>query len=223
MKGIIFLIPLFIIQNAFAQGVTPGEWGLKEFHIANEQLGDIYFYITEDGIDQEKPLLFIAQGSGGLPTMILVQCGEKTVKLGTVPPDLIKNFSDLVSLPAVGKPFSIGDDGTSRTSLFTPDDIGTFTRLLLHVDSSPHPAYNVGGPPTSMREVADAVRKYIPDAKIEFGNIPPPENRGKFGIPWRASGERAREDFGFTCMSIEEQVLIHINDARTEAGLELIS
>jgi UDP-glucose 4-epimerase len=137
-------------------------------------------------------------------------------------PLMIKNYSDLVSLPAVGKPFSIGEDGTGKTSLFTPDDIAAFTGLLLHVDASPHPAYNIGGPPTSMRQVADAVRKYIPDAKIEFGNIAPPENRGKFGIPWRASSERAREDFGFSLLPLEEAVLIHINDARSEAGLELI-
>jgi UDP-glucose 4-epimerase len=137
-------------------------------------------------------------------------------------PLMIKNYSDLVSLPAVGKPFSIGEDGTSKTSLFTPDDIAAFTGLLLHVDASPHPAYNIGGPPTSMRQVADAARKYIPDAKIEFGNIAPPENRGKFGIPWRASSERAREDFGFSLLPLEEAVLIHINDARSEAGLELI-
>ena len=137
-------------------------------------------------------------------------------------PLMIKNYSDLVSLPAVGKPFSIGEDGTSKTSLFTPDDIAAFTGLLLHVDASLHPAYNIGGPPTSMRQVADAVRKYIPDAKIEFGNIAPPENRGKFGIPWRASSERAREDFGFSLLPLEEAVLIHINDARSEAGLELI-
>ena len=137
-------------------------------------------------------------------------------------PAMIKNYSDLVSLPAIGKPFSISEDGTARTSLFTPDDIGTFTRLLLHVDASPHSAYNIGGPPTSMRQVADAVHKYIPDAKIEFGNIPPPEDRGKFGIPWRASSERAREDFGFSLLPVEEAVLIHINDARSEAGLEII-
>ena len=137
-------------------------------------------------------------------------------------PAMIKNYSDLVSLPAIGKPFSISEDGTARTSLFTPDDIGTFTRLLLHVDASPHPAYNIGGPPTSMRQVADAVHKYIPDAKIEFGNIPPPEDRGKFGIPWRASSERAREDFGFSLLPVKEAVLIHINDARSEAGLEII-
>jgi hypothetical protein len=103
VKAIILLISLFIVQNAFAQGVAPRDWGLKEFHIANEQLGDLYFYITEEGIDQEKPLLFIAQGSGGLPTMILVQYGEKTTQLGTVPPDIIMKCSDQFHVAYIGK------------------------------------------------------------------------------------------------------------------------
>jgi hypothetical protein len=103
MKAIILLVPLFIAQSVFAQGVTPKDWGLKEFHIAQEQLGDIYFYVSEKGIDQEKPLLFIAQGSGGLPTMILVQYGEKSKQLGTIPPDLITKFSDQYHVAYIGK------------------------------------------------------------------------------------------------------------------------
>ncbi len=103
MKKIIFLIPLLIIQNVFAQGVEPKNWGLKAFHIKDAQLGDINFYVTEEGIDQEKPLLFIAQGSGGLPTMILVQYGEKSLQLGTVPPDVIMRFSDQFHVAYMGK------------------------------------------------------------------------------------------------------------------------
>lgn len=103
MKTIIFLIPLFIIQNAFAQGVAPKDWGLKEFHIKDAQLGDINFYVTEKGIDQEKPLLFIVSGCRGLPTMLVVQCGEKSIQLGTVPPDQIKYFSDQFHVVFIGK------------------------------------------------------------------------------------------------------------------------
>jgi len=103
MKRIIFLIPLLIMQNVFAQGVEPKDWGLKAFHIKDAQLGDINFYVTEEGIDQEKPLLFIAQGSGGLPTMILVQYGEKSLQLGTVPPDVIMRFSDQFHVAYMGK------------------------------------------------------------------------------------------------------------------------
>ena len=138
-------------------------------------------------------------------------------------PDLIRQYSELVSLPAVGKPFSVDDDGTSSSSLFTADDIAGITRILLHMESSPHPAYNVGGPPTSMQDVAEAVRNYLPDAVIEFGTAPPAEDRGKFRIPWLVSSRRAKEDLGFSLLPLEEAVLIHINDARMEAGLEPIT
>ena len=139
---------------------------------------------------------------------------------GGLTPMVVKQFSDIVSLPAVGKPFSTETDGTAQSCLASADDVAEITRILLHAPSSPHPAYNVGGPPTSLRDVAEAVRKYIPDASIEFGNQAPPPERGKFGIPWILSGARAREDLGFSCMPLEEAVLIHINDARLEAGLE---
>jgi hypothetical protein len=61
---------------------------------------------------------------------------------------------------------------------------------------------------------------YIPDAEIEFGSNAPSPDRGKFGIPWKVSSARAKEDFGFSLMPVEEAVLVHINNARTEAGLE---
>jgi UDP-glucose 4-epimerase len=137
-------------------------------------------------------------------------------------PREIKLFSELVSLPAAGKPFVIEDDGTDRYSLFTPDDIGEIITLILKTEVPRHDVYNVGSPSYSLRDVAGVVKKYIPDADIRFGEIPPPFDRGKTGIPWRISGERAKEEFGFTVKSLEESVGIHINDARMEAGYEPI-
>ncbi len=141
---------------------------------------------------------------------------------GGLTPTVIKQFSDIVSLPAVGKAISFDVDGTSTSSLSSADDVAALTRILIKADSSPHSAYNVGGPPTSLGDVADAVRKYIPDARIEFGSQAPPADRGKRGIPWKISSARAKEDLGFSLLPLEEAVLIHINDARIEAGLEPI-
>lgn len=138
---------------------------------------------------------------------------------GGLTPYVVKNYSDIISLPAAGKPVSFDADGTSTSSLSTADDIAEITRRLIKAPSSPHPAYNVGGPPTSLREVAEAVKKYIPDARISFGTQSPPPDRGKSGIPWRIDYSRAQKDLGFTCMPLDEAVKIHINDARLEAGL----
>jgi nucleoside-diphosphate-sugar epimerase len=141
---------------------------------------------------------------------------------GGLTPVPVRQFGEVVSLPAIGKPVSFESDGTVTSCLATADDIAAVTRLLVKAPSSPHPAYNIGGAPTNLRDVAAVVKKFIPDAQITFGNAAPPPDRGKFGIPWRLSFARAKEDFGFSCMSLEEAVPIHINDARLEAGLPLL-
>ncbi len=129
-----------------------------------------------------------------------------------------KYWSEMPSFAAVGKPYAMEMDGKSLSSLVAADDLGKFSTILIKAPSSPNPAYNVGGPPYSARDLADVVRKFIPDAKIEFGTQEPPFGRG--GLPWLVSMEKAKKDFGFECMPIEEAVKIHINDARLEAGLE---
>jgi len=131
-------------------------------------------------------------------------------------------WSDMPSNCAAGKPFSMDGDGKGLSSLVSADDLAEITRLLIKAPSSPHPVYNVGGPPKSPQDLAEVVKKYIPDAKITFGKNPMMDAEGKFGLPWLVSEKRAKEDFGFSCMPIEKAVLLHINDARLEAGLKPI-
>jgi nucleoside-diphosphate-sugar epimerase len=113
-------------------------------------------------------------------------------------------------------------DGRGLASLVFADDLAEFTRRLVKVPSSPNPVYNVGGPPQMPRDLAAVVKKYIPGVEISFGNKPMMDPEGETGLPWLVSGQQARDDFGFGCMPLEEAVLIHINDARLEAGLEPI-
>jgi nucleoside-diphosphate-sugar epimerase len=131
-------------------------------------------------------------------------------------------WSDMPSLCAVGKPFSMKGDGYGLCSLVSADDLAEFTRMLIKAPSSPHPVYNVGGLATSPRDMARVVKKYIPDAKITFGKEQIIDPEGEAGLPWLVSGKRAQDDFGFSCMPLEKAVLLHINDARLEAGLKPI-
>ncbi len=134
-------------------------------------------------------------------------------------PNVIRWFSDIVSLPAVGKPFSVEVDGNSPHSLAAADDVAAFIRILIKQPFTPHPAYNIGGAPLTLRDVAAAVKKYLPEAKIEFGPNPEQLDGARGGLPWRLSMERTWQDFGYRPLPIEEAVLVHINDARLEAGL----
>jgi nucleoside-diphosphate-sugar epimerase len=131
-------------------------------------------------------------------------------------------WSDLPSYCAVGKPYAMEGDGKGLSSLVSADDLAEFTKRLIKAPSSPQPVYNVGGLPKSPRDLAEVVKKYIPDAKITFGTRPMMDPEGKFGLPWLVSEKRAKGDFGFSCMPMEKAVLIHINDARLEAGLKPI-
>jgi nucleoside-diphosphate-sugar epimerase len=127
-------------------------------------------------------------------------------------------WSDMPSAVALGKPYYMEMDGTGLSSLVSADDLGQFTRILIKASSSPHPVYNVGGPATSAREMAEALRKIDPSAKITFGDksmIFP----GRGGLPWKVSMTRAKADFNFGCLPLEQSLKIHINDARKEAGL----
>jgi nucleoside-diphosphate-sugar epimerase len=128
-------------------------------------------------------------------------------------------WSDMPSYCAVGKPFSMDGDGNGLSSLVSADDLAEFTRILIKAPSSPNPVYNVGGPATSLHDMVEAVKKYIPDAQITFGERPMADPEGKMGLPWHVSMKKAIYDFGFSCMPLEKAVLIHINDARLEADL----
>jgi len=126
-------------------------------------------------------------------------------------------WSDMPSAVAVGKPYRMESDGNVSVSLVAADDLAIFTTMLIKAPSSPHPVYNVGTALTNFRDVAAMVKKYIPDAQIEFGDKEQPMGRRK---PLNISSARAKEDFGFECMPLEQAILIHVNDARLEAGLE---
>jgi nucleoside-diphosphate-sugar epimerase len=126
-------------------------------------------------------------------------------------------WSDMPSAVAVGKSYAMETDGKNLCSLVSADDLGEFTRVLIHSPSSPHPVYNVGGPATSPRDMAEALRKLIPGAKITFGEKALVMRDGD--LPWKVSDARIKADFNFKCYSLEKSLLFHINDARLEAGL----
>jgi UDP-glucose 4-epimerase len=136
-------------------------------------------------------------------------------------PFIVKWLSDLVSLPAVGKPFSTEMDGKGMFSPVYADDVGEFTKVLLKAESSKSPVYNIGRSAFCMRDIAAHVRNFIPEAEIHFGTQAM-SGKGKGGLPWKISMNKVKEEFGFEPIPLGEMVLRHINEARTEAGLPLI-
>lgn len=129
-------------------------------------------------------------------------------------PKFVRWFSEIVSLPAIGRPVHFSVTGDWLFSLVKSDDVAEFARIALKASSSPHSAYNLGGPPYSLKDVAAVVKKYIPDAVITFGDEPE-----DCELPWKVSSELAKQDFGFEVTPLDEAVRLHIAEARLEAGL----
>ena len=130
-----------------------------------------------------------------------------------------QRFSDIVSLPATGKPVHIQVKPSRSYTLICSEDIAEFTRILLHAKSPKCNMYNMAGPATNLAQIANQVREYIPDAKIEFGY-----ESGDFGqpSPTRISMVKSKEEFGFSLTPLGKIVLTHINEARAEVGLNSI-
>jgi len=97
-----------LTANLFAQPKTPDEYGLKQFCLKDKSLGEINFYITKNGIEKNKPLLILLDGSGHLPIYLLLKKNDgKSKIMGTIPfryNKLSKNYH-VVLISKPGTPF----------------------------------------------------------------------------------------------------------------------
>lgn len=119
------------------------------------------------------------------------------------------------SAPALGQPANLPFAETSRDTWIYKDDCAEqMVRLALRPALS-HFAYNNGGQCVSGRELADAVRHWLPQAQITFD----PAKPGTPLIDWQ-DGARLIREIDFTPRPLLHGVRAHINEARRQAGLE---
>lgn len=76
-----FLIFVLVTSVSFGQRKTPEEYGLNHYSIQNSKLGTINFYVSQKGIDKEKPLLIFLDGSGHLPLYSVLQKPDGTSQI----------------------------------------------------------------------------------------------------------------------------------------------
>jgi nucleoside-diphosphate-sugar epimerase len=121
------------------------------------------------------------------------------------------------SKPAIGEPVILPFGPEVRdTWIYKEDCAEQLVRLALKPKLS-HFVYNNGGTCVSAQQLAAIVRKFIPEARIDF-------EPGKPGTPLidNQDGTRLIKEIDFTPRSLEEGVRAHINEARVEAGLPLV-
>ena len=122
----------------------------------------------------------------------------------------------LVSLPAVGKPVTIPFNPEEPSPMIHAEDAAEiFVRAALS-DKLNHRVYISGGHLATIRDMADIVRGFIPDAQITMGEQALPHI-------YLVDNSRMLADIGYELAPLAVRILEHINDAREEAGLPPIA
>ena len=118
----------------------------------------------------------------------------------------------MIQDPALGKPgFGNWPSAGHRNIVGVSDIAQLYTKMAL-ADEVQHDTYMGTGPAPTGREIADIVKKYLPDAEINFDE--------KARVPaWNFDNSRATCEFAWRIQSVEEMVLDEINGTRQAAGL----
>jgi nucleoside-diphosphate-sugar epimerase len=133
-------------------------------------------------------------------------------------PDKVRGSVDHVNIitePSRGNAITFPFKDAMRCPIHVDDIAEVFARVLL-TEKPTHRIYNSGGIAISLGEIADIVRSYLPDAKINFER----ESGGK-----EASGNymidntRLVSEFGVQYRPYRDRVLQIINDIRRDNRL----
>jgi nucleoside-diphosphate-sugar epimerase len=118
----------------------------------------------------------------------------------------------MIQLPALGKPgFANWPSAAPRNIVGVADIAQLYTKMAL-ADRVKHDTYMGTGPSPTGRDLADIVKKYLPDAEISFDE--------KARIPaWNFDNSRPVKEFDWKIQSVEKMVLDEINGTREATGL----
>ena len=133
-------------------------------------------------------------------------------------PDKVRGSVDHVNIitePARGNAITFPFKDAMRCPIHVDDIVEVFARVLLS-EKPTHRIYNSGGLAISLGEIADIVRSYLPDAKINFEK----DSGGREGSGnHMIDNTRLVSEFGVQYRPYRERVLQIINDIRRDKGL----
>jgi nucleoside-diphosphate-sugar epimerase len=125
----------------------------------------------------------------------------------------------IITFPARGEAISFPFKDAMRCPIHVDEVAEIFARVIMS-DRPKHWIYNTGGIAISLGDIADMVREYLPDAKINFDK----ETGGKeISGNYLIDNQRLVEEFGVQYRPYRERVLQIINEVRREQGLEPIA
>jgi nucleoside-diphosphate-sugar epimerase len=122
----------------------------------------------------------------------------------------------MIQFPALGKPGFGNWPSSGPRNIVGVSDIAQLYAKMAIADEVKHDTYMGTGPSPTGSEIADIVKRYLPNAEITFDE----EAR----VPaWNFDNSRAVHEFQWKIRSVEEMVLDEINGTREAAGLSPVS
>jgi nucleoside-diphosphate-sugar epimerase len=136
-------------------------------------------------------------------------------------PDKVRGSMDhvlCITQPARGEAVQFPFKDSMRLPIHVDDISEIFVRVTL-AESTQHAVYNSGGETISMGDLAELVRKYLPDARITFEK----EEGGRTTSGnYMMDNTRLTQEFEVSLAPFPQRVLQIINDIRREEGLPLV-
>ncbi|HSV81025.1 MAG TPA: NAD(P)-dependent oxidoreductase [Ramlibacter sp.] len=117
--------------------------------------------------------------------------------------------------PALGQPVRFDYRDAMRCVIHADDMAEVFVRVAL-APKPEHAIYNSGGQTLSLGELADMVRKFIPDAQISFAHETGGEERS---TAYLFDNQRLVQEFGISLPPYEQRVAEMIADIRGDRSL----
>ena len=132
-------------------------------------------------------------------------------------PDKTRGSTDhvqCITLPAAGRAARFPKRGYMRLPVHVEDVAEAFVRVTLAARPH-HTLYNTGGIPISLGDLAEMVRRMLPEADISFEAEGGREESGNYLV----DNSRLLEEFELTYPPLESRVREIINDIRRDSGL----
>lgn len=131
-------------------------------------------------------------------------------------PDKVRGSTDhvrCITLPAMGEPVQFPHKSLMRLPIHVEDISEAFARVLLS-DAPHHSIYNSGGTPISLGDLATIVRRFLPQAQIDFEDEGGLEESGNYLV----DNSRLLSEFELEYPAFPQRVLEIINDVRRDNG-----
>ena len=120
-------------------------------------------------------------------------------------------------IPQLGKPAEIPFRSDQKTLITYVDDAAEIFARFCFAENLNFPVYNSCAYSVTLQQLAETVKKFLPEAKIGFNEKAPDQP-----LIYNWSSERLEKELDFKLPPLEEMVRKHINEVRSAAGLTII-